>query len=373
MSVPHTHARRVWLRTLCSLIVLSACADAPEHSAHPDSQEAEQQPTAAARPAQPAAENIAGSQEPARSPVAAAGGGSGGDVSAAKPADMHSLMSAGKGGGPSPAGVTGSAGTAGMAVMASAGAGGSADATGPEPASCKRTSADAATPTVFVIGDSTASIYEDKLYPRMGWAQPLQDYFKPACAKVQDKALSGRSSKSFLEEGAWAPIKSALRAGDFVLIQFGHNDEKREDPERFTEPFDSFQRYLSTYVDDTLAAGATPILLTPIERNNWSNGMLKSTHGEYPAATRALGEMRTLSVVDMTQLTRAYFERLGQPASTKLFLNLAAGESPNYPNGNMDNTHLHDKGAHAVAELALAELTRQRTPLAALLDHVPMP
>ena len=113
-------------------------------------------------------------------------------------------------------------------------------------------------------------MYASDLYPRTGWAQPLQDYFAPACATIQDKALSGRSSKSFYEEGAWTPIRAALRAGDMVLIQFGHNDEKTDDPERYTEPFTTFEQFLSIYIDETIAKGATPILLTPINRNNWS-------------------------------------------------------------------------------------------------------
>jgi lysophospholipase L1-like esterase len=77
-----------------------------------------------------------------------------------------------------------------------------------------------------VIGDSTASPYAADLYRRMGWAQPLQDYYAPACAAIQDRAISGRSSKSFFDEGAWTPVRDALKSGDFVLIQFGHNDEK---------------------------------------------------------------------------------------------------------------------------------------------------
>lgn len=272
-------------------------------------------------------------------------------------------MNAGASASPPSAGAGGAAG----AVSEAAGA----PAPSSEPASCQRTQPDAKTPVIYVIGDSTASVYEKDLYPRMGWAQPLQDYFKPACAKVQDKALSGRSGKSFYDEGAWTPIKSALRAGDFVLIQFGHNDEKREDSARYTEPFGSYQQYLSKYIDDTLAARATPILLSSIERNNWKSGKLSESHGDYPEAVRQLAQMRKLTLVDMTQLTHAYFDGIGQAATTKLFLNLAAGESPNYPNGNSDNTHLQEKGARIVADIALADLARQRAPVAALLDHVP--
>lgn len=239
----------------------------------------------------------------------------------------------------------------------------------PEPASCQGTEPDAA-PVIYVVGDSTASVYGEDLYPRMGWAQPLQDYFKPACATVRDEALSGRSSKSFVDEGAWEPIKRALRAGDFVLIQFGHNDEKREDSARYTQPFGSYQQYLSLFIDDALAQDATPILLTSIERNKWSNGKLSDTHGDYPRAVRELAQARDLTLVDMTELTHHYFERIGESASTKLFMNLGPGESPNYPGGNSDNTHLQETGARVVAEIALAELARQRAPIAALLDHV---
>jgi lysophospholipase L1-like esterase len=233
--------------------------------------------------------------------------------------------------------------------------------------------AGADTPTIWVIGDSTASVYSADLYPRTGWAQPLQDYFVPACARVQDKALSGRSSKSFYDEGAWTPIHNALRAGDFVLIQFGHNDEKSDDALRYTEPSKTYKQFLTHYIDDTEAKGATAILMTSIERNKWTNGQLTPTHGAYPDAVRQLAEARKLTLIDMTKLTHDYFQNLGQTATTALFLNLSPGQFPNYPNGNSDDTHLQERGAHIVAEIALADLARQRVALAALLEHVPAP
>ncbi|HKU42060.1 MAG TPA: rhamnogalacturonan acetylesterase [Polyangiales bacterium] len=312
------------------------------------------------------------------------GAGAAGNEPAAGSGTVGSPGSAGRGGAPvpsagSPSAGAGAGGSPRAAGAGAAGAGGSAGADAGsaaptvEPASCKRIQADADTPVIYVIGDSTASVYEANLSPRMGWAQPLQEYFRPACAKVQDKALSGRSSKSFYDEGAWTPIKSALRAGDYVLIQFGHNDEKREDTARYTEPFGTYQQYLGKYIDDTLAARATPILLTSIERNNWKSGKLSASHGEYPEAVRQLAHMRNLTLVDMTELTHSYFESIGEAATTKLFLNLAPGESPNYPSGNSDNTHLQEKGARIVADLALADLARQRASIAALLDRVPDP
>jgi pectinesterase len=229
--------------------------------------------------------------------------------------------------------------------------------------------ASGSTPTIWVIGDSTASVYAANLYPRMGWAQPLQDFFAPACATVQDRAISGRSSKSFFDEGAWTPVRDALKSGDFVLIQFGHNDEKSEDPLRFTEPFTTFQQHLSTYIDDALGKGATPILLTPINRNNWAGAVLNDTHGQYPVAMRQLAETRHVALVDTTALTKSYFERIGPAATALLFMDLAAGQFPNYPDGNVDNTHLQEGGARTIAQLILADLARQALPLARLVQQ----
>lgn len=108
-------------------------------------------------------------------------------------------------------------------------------------------------------------------------------------------------------------------------------------------------------------------------RAKWSNRQLGSTHGAYPDAVRQLAEARKLTLVDLTKLTHEHFQQLGQSATTALFMNLSPGQFPNYPNGNTDDTHLQERGAHVVAELALAELARQRAPLAALLESVPKP
>jgi lysophospholipase L1-like esterase len=325
---------------------------------------------------QPAADGGGGAAARTRTGAGAAGSssvastpmtpGAGGSAGAAGDAAAIAEADGGRGGTPAADGGSG-------AGQSAAVGGAAAPPDRSQPASCRATQAGADTPAIYVIGDSTASVYTSDLYPRMGWAQPLQEFFAAACATVHDEALSGRSSKSFYDEGAWTPVKNALRAGDFVLIQFGHNDEKADDSARYTDPKTTYPMYLSKYIDDTLAAGATPILLTSIERNSWSGGQLKATHGAYPQAVRELAAQRTLTLVDMTKLTHDYFEKLGQAATTKLFLNLAPGESPNYPNGNSDDTHLQDKGAHVVAEIALADVARQQTPLAALLKSVPSP
>lgn len=225
--------------------------------------------------------------------------------------------------------------------------------------------------TVHVIGDSTASIYGSDLYPRTGWGQVLGDYYAPACAVVNDKALSGRSSKSFYDEGAWMPVRGALVEGDFVLIQFGHNDEKSDDPTRYTDPQTTFKQYLTTYITDTRTRNATPVLLTPINRNNWNGATLKDTHGDYPTAIRELAGDLDVALIDLTALTKTYFESLGPATTSDLFMNLDPGEFPNYPDGNSDNTHLREAGARVVAELLNHDAYSQQLPLAALLASVP--
>jgi lysophospholipase L1-like esterase len=297
--------------------------------------------------------------------------GAGGSVSAGgSPAAGGTLGTAGVaqggGGGVSAGAAAGgaSAGSAGTGVgVAGTGSGGGG-------AVCTGTPAQIA--TVYMIGDSTMSVYASNLFPRMGWGQPLGALFGPACATVNDKALSGRSSKSFFDEGAWTPVKNALKAGDYVLIQFGHNDEKSDDPTRYTEPQTTYKQFLTTYINDTRAKQATPLLLTPINRNNWSGATVSNSHGSYPDAVRELAASLKVELIDLTALTKAYFERIGKAETDKLFLILAAGQSPNYPDGVTDNTHLQEKGALAIGQLAMADAYKQKLPLSSWLKAVPV-
>jgi lysophospholipase L1-like esterase len=226
--------------------------------------------------------------------------------------------------------------------------------------------------TIYMIGDSTMSVYGTDRYPRMGWGQPLGEAFAAPCAKVVDKALSGRSSKSFYDEGAWAPVKDALKSGDYVLIQFGHNDEKSDQPALFTEPQTTYKQYLTTYVSDARAKLATPLLLTSINRNSWSGATVSNSHGAYPQAVRELAASLQVELIDHTALTKAYFERIGQAETSKLFLILSAGEYPNYPNGVTDNTHLQEQGARIIGQLAMADAYAQKLTIASYLKAVPI-
>lgn len=219
-------------------------------------------------------------------------------------------------------------------------------------------------PRLFVIGDSTAASYPAEREPLTGWAQVLQDYFDPGKLIVHDKARSGRSSKSFMEEGAWADVRACLRPGDYVLIQFGHNDEKKQDKSRYTEPESTYREYLMTYVQETRESGATPFLATPIERNVWLDGAtLRQTHGAYPDAVRAVARQADVALIDMQALTKQLLEEMGSTEAGTLFMNLKPGQWPRYPEGSSDNTHLQTRGAHAICRLFVERIREMDTSM----------
>lgn len=209
--------------------------------------------------------------------------------------------------------------------------------------------------TVYVAGDSTAATYATADVPRAGWGQALPVFLRPEI-DVVNGALSGASSKSFVDLGRLDLILAAIRPGDVLLVSFGHNDEKSEDPARYTEPWSTFQQYLSLYLDGARARHAHPVLVTPVERRRFTAaGVPYLSHGEYPDAMRALAEDTGTPLIDLTALSFALWGELGPEGTKEYFLWLDAGESPNYPTGVADNTHFQAHGAIEVARLVVAE------------------
>ncbi|MBU2668034.1 rhamnogalacturonan acetylesterase [Actinoplanes bogorensis] len=201
--------------------------------------------------------------------------------------------------------------------------------------------------TVFVAGDSTAATYATADIPRAGWGQALPVFLRPEITVV-NAALSGASSKSFADLGRLDLIRAAIRPGDVLLISFGHNDEKTEDPARYTEPWTTFQEYLRRYLDGARARHARPILVTPVERRRFrTDGTPYESHGEYPAAMRALAEATGTPLIDLTALSFALWSRLGPEATKDYFL-------WSEPQGLADNTHFQAHGAIEVARLVAA-------------------
>jgi lysophospholipase L1-like esterase/pectate lyase len=217
---------------------------------------------------------------------------------------------------------------------------------------------------VYVVGDSTAAAYPSERHPLTGWAQLLQEHFDVQKAVVEDRAKSGRSSKSFVDEGAWANVLADVKAGDYVFIQFGHNDSKSGDPARYTDPDTTYKSFLTQYVADTRSKGAFPVIMTSINRNAWENETTpKDTLGGYPEAARDVAKELDVPLIDASALTRKLFEELGQEKTTRLFMNLDKGAFPNYPDGSSDNTHLQERGARVVSRIVADAVSRMEIPL----------
>ena len=207
--------------------------------------------------------------------------------------------------------------------------------------------------TIYTIGDSTMANKKPEGYPETGWCQVLGSYFDETVT-IKNHARNGRSSKSFIDEGRWQAVLDSLEPGDFVFIQFGHNDQKQYDSTRYTTPFGTYTENLEMFVNQTREKGATPILITSIVRRKFGeDSKLIDTHGDYPVATRQLAEKLDVQLVDLQKLTEEWVNGMGDEPSKEMFLWVPPGV--NYPEGRKDDTHLSEKGAHDVAKMAMDE------------------
>lgn len=215
---------------------------------------------------------------------------------------------------------------------------------------------------IFIIGDSTV---EDNKPPFRGWGWAMR-----ACAadgvEVCNHAISGRSTRSFLDEQRFEPVKEAMQPGDVLLIQFGHNDEK-QDEERHTDPDSSYQEKLGIYCDAALERGTLPVLITPVSRRLYTEyDELKVTHGEYPAAMKAFAERRGLPCIDLYTASRELFIAIGRAETAKYFVHIEPGENPDFPDGHDDPTHFNAEGAEAICGL-IVDRMRQDARLKAFV------
>lgn len=258
--------------------------------------------------------------------------------------------------------------------------------------------------TIFIIGDSTAAKKDlSKGSPERGWGMALQQYFDEAYIKVDNHAVNGRSSKSFIDEGRWDKVLALIKPGDYVIIQFGHNDEKAQ-PERHTDPGSTFDYNLSRYIRETRERGGIPIVMNPVVRRNWgaspnpskrrgeligaqiddealrnttatdapllsegsgeavSGEVLIDTHGLYAVAPRDVAQRMNCLFVDANKITHDLEQQLGVEGSKKLHMWYKPGEHPALPDGRQDNTHYNEYGAKVVAGL-LADALCEEIPL----------
>jgi pectinesterase len=206
--------------------------------------------------------------------------------------------------------------------------------------------------TVYLAGDSTCAIKQPDKRPETGWGEMLPQYFDSKKVKIDNRALNGRSTKSFIAEGEWKKIIDALKPGDYVFIQFGHNDESKDKGERYSTP-EEFKKNLVKFITEVRAKKGFPVLMTPVMRRRFNEkGEFYDTHGEYPDLTRAVAAEYKVPLIDMHRKSEAVIKRYGEEGSKKLFMILKEGESPNYPKGLDDNTHFQPLGAEEMAKCA---------------------
>lgn len=221
---------------------------------------------------------------------------------------------------------------------------------------------------VFLVGDSTCATKELKgENPERGWGQLFQPLFD-STVLIENHAMNGRSSRSFRTEGRWDKVMEKLQEGDYVFIQFGHNDQKIN-TERYADPA-TYAENLRHYVREVRARGAQPLLLTPIVRRHFEANLLMDTHGEYPDAMRRVAAEERVPLIDAQRLTEGWVSALGDIPSRDYFMWVTPGTCPLIPDGRQDDTHLNARGARVVARLIAGALPEQ---LPALAQHLRIP
>ena len=216
---------------------------------------------------------------------------------------------------------------------------------------------------VWLIGDSTMANKEVKAFPETGWGMPFT-YFFDSTVRIDNRAKNGRSTKSFIEEKLWQPVADNLKEGDYVLIQFGHNDEVKEKAGRYTTP-GVFRANLLRYVSDTKSKKANPVLITPVARRKFdATGKIMETHLEYSDIVRSVAKEKNVPLIDLDRKSQEMLQQFGPETSKWLFNYLEPNEHPNYPDGQKDNTHFNEFGARKIAELVLAEIIKLNLDLA---------
>ena len=206
------------------------------------------------------------------------------------------------------------------------------------------------------------SIKETKAYPETGWGMPFV-YFWDSTVTVENLAKNGRSTSSFRKEGLWQKVLDNAGEGDYVFIQFGHNDEVSTKKTYTTEV--EFKNNLEQFVTEARSKKVIPVLLTPMARRKFdANGKIEGTHDVYSQIVRDVAKEEKVFLFDMDKMTQQLYQQFGVENSKWLFVQLKPGEHPNYPDGKEDNTHFNELGARLVAQLVLDEIKKQIPELA---------
>ena len=215
--------------------------------------------------------------------------------------------------------------------------------------------------TIHLMGDSTMAEKDlPKAGAERGWGMMFQNFLDDG-VEVINYAQNGRSTKSFIDLGLWDKVYNAVKPGDYVFIQFGHNDSKADDPARYAPAYGAYQDNLRLFIDGVREKGGTPVLLTPVARRWFKEGKLdRNCHTDYPAAMKAVAEEERVTLLDITTPTLDWIEGLGDEAS-KAFFMISTGKD--------DNTHTVASGARKVTEIVCERIKEQIPEIAGHLRY----
>jgi lysophospholipase L1-like esterase len=220
-------------------------------------------------------------------------------------------------------------------------------------------------PTIFLAGDSTVASYGPKDFPQAGWGQMLPWVFTNTVA-IKNYGAGGTTTRSFVEVGHWKTICDQLKPGDYVFIQFGHNDQYAKG-DRFVD-LESYSNNLVKLVGDVRRAEAVPVLVVPPNSGDFNGARVVDLHKQYAVAVRNVASATSVCCLDLQARSIALFEKLGREETLKtLFMWFPAGTYPNFPDGKKDTWHYSENGAKWLAELVAEELQSKHSPLARYL------
>lgn len=203
--------------------------------------------------------------------------------------------------------------------------------------------------TIWMVGDSTMANKSEKAYPETGWGMAFGQFFDKN-VRIDNRAMNGRSTLSFINEKRWQYVVDNIKSGDYVFIEFGHNDEKIDKPGVGTS-LEAFGNNLARFVNEAREKKAIPVLLTPVMRRSYKDGVFVDSHGGYPGVVRRIADSLRVPLIDMHKKTEKLIKEMGEEDAKKLFNYVDVGHV-NYPEGKKDDTHFSPFGAKKMAELA---------------------
>ena len=215
---------------------------------------------------------------------------------------------------------------------------------------------------IFMIGDSTMKYNTIYSYPQNGWGQQLQLFVKPGVL-IEDYAENGRSTKSFIAEKRFDFVLSRMNKGDYLIVEFGHNDEKIKDPNRYTRPYFEYVENLKYFADEALKRGVHPVFATSITRHKFENGVCVNSHGDYPDAMLKFAKENNYTCIDMNKLTMDIYTKLGEEKSKKFHMIFGPNIYENYMDGKDDHSHLMYDGAVMVAKTFVEAIQNTADPI----------